>query len=476
MDGADCVEGMDAWIQDELSGCDLKDRRLEERLSKLLGDLSSRIGQGIPMACQDWSATKAAYRFLDNEKVDEAAILAGHLQATRSRFDAVGGLVLVLHDTTEFSFKREQPGAIGKTHKSYIGKRTKAGRPIVKTICGLMMHSSLVVTPEGLPLGLAAVKFWTRQHFKGANALKKKINPTRVPIDQKESVRWIENLRQSTELLGGPARCVHVGDRESDIYELFCAAHDEGTHFCVRASTDRLAESGDTTVAKEMSHAECGTHAVELTDHRGKHFTAQLEVRFRQMTVRPPIGKQKQYPPLQLTAIHARETNAPEDREPLEWKLLTDVPVTNLQEATEKLDWYAMRWKIETFHKILKSGCHVEDAKLRTAQRLTNLLAIYCIVSWRIFWLCMVNRTAPKSPPTTVFTDTELQLLDHADPKPSREPTKTLTHYLYTVARLGGYLSRASDGPPGNKVLWRGFTRLMDLHLGYQLGAKLVGN
>ena len=513
MDGTDRVAGMNgadgglggmagtggglddtsAWIQEELSGCDLKDRRLDERLRTLVGDLSARIGQGIPMACQDWSATKAAYRFLDNDKVDEAVILAGHFQATRSRFDAANGPILVLHDTTEFSFKRDRPDAIGKTHKCPVG-RDKAGRPVTKTICGILMHSSFVVTPEGLPLGLAAIKFWTRQEFKGITALSKKINMTRIPIEQKESIRWIENLRQSTELLGRPGRCVHIGDRESDIYELFCAAHDAGTHFCVRTCVDRLAESGDTTIAKEMDVAPHGIHMVELADRHGKNITAQLEVRFRQMMILPPIGKQKQYPPLTVTAIHAREINVPEDREPLEWKLLTDVPVATLGQATEKLDWYAMRWKIETFHKILKSGCHAEDAKLRTAQRLANLLAIYCIVSWRIFWLCMINRTSPQSPPSTVFTDVELQLLDHADPKAKRqnsakrklsnsaspqsprEPTKTITHYLYAVARLGGYLSRAHDPPPGNKVLWRGFTRLLDLHLGYQLGAKLVGN
>jgi Transposase Tn5 dimerisation domain len=225
-----------------------------------------------------------------------------------------------------------------------------------------------------------------------------------------------------------------------------------------------------------MHSAERGTHLVELTDDRGKTFNAKLEVRFRRMTVRPPIGKQKQYPALELTVIHAREVNCPKGREPIEWKLLTDLPVTNLREATEKLDWYAMRWKIEMFHKVLKSGCRAEEAKLRSAQRLTNLLAIYCIVSWRVFWMCMINRTSPRASATLVFTDTELQLLDHADPKPSPAPKKTISDYLYALARLGGYLSRAHDPPPGNMVLWRGFIRLMDIHLGYCMAAGVVGN
>ena len=120
------------------------------------------------------------------------------------------------------------------------------------TVCGLLMHSSLAVTTEGLPLGLAAVKFWTRKKFKGTNALKRKVNPTRVPIEEKESVRWLENLRRSTELFGDPARCVHIGDRESDIYELFCLARELGTHFLVRTCVDRLAGDGATTVARVM--------------------------------------------------------------------------------------------------------------------------------------------------------------------------------------------------------------------------------
>lgn len=466
---------MDAWIEDELNECDLGDRRLDQRLGKLLGDMSKRIGKPIPLACQDWAAAKAAYRFLDNPKVDEAAILESHFKATRQRFTATSGLTLVLHDTTEFSYQREHSQAIGQTHKVVAG-RDKDGRPRQHTVCGLLMHSSLAVTSDGLPLGLAAIKFWTRKKFKGTNALKRKVNPTRVPIEEKESCRWLQNLQQATELLGDPQRCVHVGDRESDIYELFCAAKKANTHFLVRTCVDRLAESGDTTIAQEMEHAERGIHVAELTDRQGKRFQAELEVRFRRMTVRPPIGKQKQYPALELTIIHAREINCPKDREPIEWKLVTDLPVTCLQEATEKLDWYAMRWKIETFHKVIKSGCRAEDAKLRTAQRLTNLLAIYCIVSWRVFWLCMINRTSPQASAALVFTDAEIQLLDHVDPKPPRTPKNTVSDYLYAVARLGGYLSRTHDLPPGNMVLWRGFTRLMDIHLGYCIAAKLVGN
>ena len=140
------------------------------------------------------------------------------------------------------------------------------------------------------------------------------------------------------------------------------------------------------------------------------------------------------------------------------------------------MDWYAQRWKIETFHKVLKSGCRVEDAKLRTAERLTNLIAVFCIVAWRVFWLTMVNRTNPSTSADVVFTKTEIAILNHVASDPQQPAPKNLAHYVLAVAKLGGYLARKHDGPPGNIVLWRGLSRLTDIHLGIELSGKLVGN
>ena len=242
----------DPWWDNELVGCTLVDIRLLQRLRTLLERMSGTFGASLPLACQDWAGTKAAYRFFANERIDEGQILAGHFQATRERVAASEGPILVVQDTTEFSFQRQHPEAIGITRTSDSG-RDKHRRLRVHTVCGLLMHASLVVTTEGLPLGLAAIKVWSRRKFKGTNALKRRINPTRVPIESKESVRWLENMRRSTDLLGAPARCVHVGDRESDIYELFCTARELGTHFLVRSCNDRLAGDGGHTMADEMA-------------------------------------------------------------------------------------------------------------------------------------------------------------------------------------------------------------------------------
>ncbi|MCP1850116.1 MULTISPECIES: IS4 family transposase [unclassified Bradyrhizobium] len=379
-----------------------------------------------------------------------------------------GGTDLVLHDTTEFSFKREKPDLIGFTGKT-------AGR----TQCGILMHSSLAVTTEGLPLGLSAIKFWTRKKFKGTTALKRKINPTRVPIEQKESIRWLENLRQSTDLLAAPGRCVHIGDRESDIYELFCLAEEVGTHFLVRTCVDRLAGDGNHTIADEMDEVTIkGLHRIKVKDDKGDPDDAVLEIRYRKIRVLPPIGKQTKYPALTLTVIHAQERGRPKRRKKIEWKLLTDLPVQSRKDAINKAEWYALRWKIEVFHKILKSGCKAEDSKLRTAERLVNLIAVFCIVSWRVFWMTMLNRSSPNTLPQTALTDPEIKLLDHfvKDRGGDCSRRSTLSHYVVKIARLGGYLARANDPPPGNTVIWRGLSRLTDIELGAAIEAKIMGN
>jgi hypothetical protein len=439
--------------------------------------MEGAVGASIPLACQDWANTKAAYRFFSNDRIDESEILAGHFKATRSRFDASEGPVLVLQDTTELTYQREKPDLIGVT-KSINSGKDKAGRLRKHTVCGLLMHSSLAVTLDGLPLGLAAVKFWTRANFKGTAALKRKINPTRVPIEQKESFRWLENLRQSDSLLADPDRCVHVGDRESDIYELFCLADDLGTHFLVRTCVDRLAGEGDHTIAAEINEVEpCGIHTVEVRHGKDAVETVEVELKYHRLRVLPPIGKQKHYRALTLTVLHAKERQEPVGRPKIDWKLITDLPVSSHAEAVEKLGWYALRWKIEVFHKILKSGCKAEDVKLRTAERLTRLLCVFCIVAWRVFWMTMVRRSAPDAEPGIALTPVEMQILDRMVPNQAadRATRPTLSTYLTKLARLGGYLARGKDPPPGNTVMWRGMTRLADIKLGVEIAGANCG-
>jgi hypothetical protein len=466
-----------AWIDNEVRDCTFGDVRLAKRFGKLLGMMSDGIGESVPYACQDWANTKAAYRFFSNAEVSEDQIMAGHFQATRGRLSQTKQKILMLHDTCEFSFQRDKDSRIGLLGRPSSG-RGKDGRIKFITVRGILMHSTLAVTLEGLPLGLAAIKFWSRKQFKGCNALKRKINPTRVPIEEKESFRWLENLRQSTALISNPGDCVHIGDRESDIFELFSLADELGTNFLVRTCVNRLAEGAGTTVAAEMKKAPVrGRHRIQGRNKQGESYEADLDIKYEQLQVLPPEGKWKDYSDLTLTVIHATERGTPRGREKIAWKLLTNLPVKTLKAAIEKLNWYALRWKIEVFHKILKSGCKAENSKLRSSERLANLIAIFCIIGWRIFWLTMLHRAEPALPPAVALDATEVYLLDKLiKPKPGKSHGKpTVSDYIIKIARLGGYLNRASDPPPGNMIMWRGMSKLNDIHLGFLLGNKTCG-
>jgi hypothetical protein len=206
------------WIDRELAGSEFRDIRLNQRFRKLFEQLSEGAGESIPLVCQDWANTKAAYRFLSRPRASEGDILAGHFQSTRDRLAATDATVLILHDTTEFNYHREDIQPVGIEKRTPLRKRFDES-PQHYVVCGILMHSSLAVTMGGrLPVGLAALKFWARKKFNGCNPLKKKINPPRVPIEEKESIRWLENLKPSTALFEDPRRCVLIGDRESDIY------------------------------------------------------------------------------------------------------------------------------------------------------------------------------------------------------------------------------------------------------------------
>ncbi|WP_245493475.1 MULTISPECIES: IS4 family transposase [unclassified Mesorhizobium] len=250
-----------------------------------------------------------------------------------------------------------------------------------------------------------------------------------------------------------------------------------GTHFLVRTCVDRLAGDGEHTIAAEMNEEEIsGLHEVEVRDAKGKPETVAVEIKYRRMHVLPPIGKQKRYPA--LTVLYAQEREEPKHRPRIDWKLITNLPVHSHDDAIEKLDWYAMRWKIETFHKILKSGCKAQEARLRTAERLVKLIAVFCILAWRVFWMTMINRSQPHAKPDLAITDVEMKLLDHLlpDKDPTASHAGTLSSYLVKIAQLSGYLARASDPPPGNTVMWRGLTRLTDIKLGATIGAELMDN
>ena len=224
-----------------------------------------------------------------------------------------------------------------------------------------------------------------------------------------------------------------------------------------------------------------GIYEIIFRDAQGVQWCATLAIRYACMTVRPPIAKQKKYPHQTLQIVHAEEIDPPEGRDPVGWKLITNLAVESHEDAGHKLQWYARRRKIETFFKTLKTGCKIENMRLTTADRLANCIALCCVVAWRISWLAVLQRQSPTASSAVVFTDTELRLLEQTMPSSRKSAPRDLKFFVTAVARLGGYLDRSQDAPPGTTVIWRGFERLKALTEGFEMAStsektKLVGN
>jgi len=453
------------WAEEEFGGARLGDQRLRQRLLILVRDVYARPQAHLPQACQTRAKTKAAYRFLAHRETSMDALLQPHLEATRQRI-AAERLVLAVQDTTSLNYSTHRAtddlGPIGTQAEGALG---------------LWLHSTLAFNTEGTPLGLLDVQCWARdgRQFGKHHERKKR------SIEEKESAKWLKSFRAVAEVQGRTpgTRLVSVGDREADIYELFqeAWADPQGPGLLVRAEQDRLRAEGQEHLWSWLEQqAAAGVQEIRVP-RRGAQAArgARLEVRFAQVTLRPPRSKPK-LPALTLGAVLAQEAEAPAGIKPLRWMLLTTCPVGSFEGACEKLRWYTLRWGIEVYHRTLKSGCQIEQRQLGTAERLEACLAIDLVVGWRIFHLAKLGRETPAVPCTVYFEEAQWKaLLAYLtkNPVPPAQPP-SLGEAMRLVASLGGFLGRKSDGNPGTQTLWLGLQRLDDITETYRVFAHLA--
>lgn len=499
--GGDVLERQDqerqnyqrGWCVDELRGVEFGDVRLERRLVELAETLSEFPLSPINQACQKKAKAKAAYRLFANEKVTSEPILSAHQARTCQRMQDEE-LVFFVEDTTFLDFT---------SHIKTQGLGPLGGKGGQRSGRGLLMHSALALDGNGVPLGILSQNIWARP--LDVDPEKSGLHYA-ISIEEKESYRWLRSARESFAALWKNAEkvpeVVVLADREADIFEFMEDVLAQFGHFVIRAGSHNRVTIHEGENVRSRAGEALHTLATELEQApvRGRvkvnvpkrpsslhsigqsSREAEVEIKIcqpkialpRRTSIRHRGGKNLDYNEsrrqardraMDISVIWAKEQHPPKGEEALDWKLLTDLPIESLEDALQVMDWYKLRWRVESFHRVLKSGCRVEDCRLSTIERLKKYLTLNSIIAWRILWMSLLSRDHPDEPCPTVLTESEWKSLYCRVHETNELPEQPPSVYqaMRWIAQLGGFLGRKCDGEPGMTTIWRGWQRLSDL-------------
>lgn len=484
---------MNDWIEDEFRAVNLGDQRLNQRLRLLLARKWATPQASLSAACQGHKEVVAASRFFNNEKATQEQILAPHRAALLERIrTGEHRRVLLVQDTSECDYT---------THKKLEG----TGPLSSQDRRGFFAHNHLVITPERVPLGLWDTAIEARDDAEHGKAAERKNRP----IEQKESFRWLEGFRKACALAAQVPGCqvVSMGDRENDIYEVFVEYWQRReqqlptAELLIRSKEDRCLEpfaeddatragtapaAGQTTAPNKIrsrlaASSVLGTvkFRVPAATQRNKKVkdsrqppvqrsarAVEQEVRAIRVRLQPPYRSAAAGGPLpavELTLVEAREIKPPPGEEALVWILLTTLPVDSFEQACEMLELYLCRWEIELFHRVLKSGCHLEQIQQRHDFSLKPAIVLYMIIAWRLLYVMHLGRECPALPCDLVFDESEWKSVVVAlKGRAALQHKPSVGEMVRMIAQLGGYLGRKNDPPPGMKSMWIGMARLAD--------------
>lgn len=461
------------WAEQEFGGAPLGDKRLERRLVMSAGLQATDPTQAFTrVAKEDWPAVKGYYRLIDKPAESEVTpknILAPHRERTLQRMRAQR-TVLCIQDGTDLNFtSHPMTEGLGVLGRNQTGASS----------FGLHVHSTLAVSESGLPLGVLDTRFEAPTDKRGQG---------RGEPEDRKSRYWLEGLadcRAVAQELSRSTRLVSVMDREADCFSLYAAQRDRPTvEVLVRAKNDRhllqwdetrgTFERGAGKLFETLREQRPGGH-MELSVARAsvrpklsgrpahpgrKARTAQMALSWRQVTVGSTLKEHAGQAPVTLWAVHAREQSPPEGSTRLEWCLLTSVAVEDAMQAEEVLRWYCLRWRIEDWHRVLKTGCRVDELGHHSAERLARAISIRMVIAWRIMLMTLLGRESPELPPELLFTDVELKVLRRYAMKRKGKQIRTLRDAVIWTAILGGYQNRKHDPPPGADLTWYGRMKL----------------
>jgi hypothetical protein len=464
------------WAIDEMKTVDLKDKRLNKRLLEVLSQLGNRPTASIPAACGGHAEMTAAYRLFDNDKVTFDEVLQPHQDQSRQRMSAQS-VVLMVQDTTEVDVTRPDQQVFGAGPLDGGSRR------------GALLHLLHAFTPDGTPLGTLHAKTIIRSDDAVGASVLSRYERAATPIEEKESHRWVTGLRQAAREAShcSNTQVIMIADSEADIYEVLTEgiAEPRCVEWIVRACQNRALDEGQSqayvreqVLAQPMLFTQTvkvrGRKAKVSCEKRGRRQPresreATVEVRAGTVTLRAPWRADRKLPDVTLNVVLVRELNPPANDEPVEWMLLTSLPVADAEQARQVVQYYCVRWMVEVLFRTLKMGCRVEERLFEHIDRLLTCLAVYLIVAWRTLYVCRLGRSYPEISCEAVFEPAEwkavYQVVNRKAP-PSKPPG--LAEMLRFVGQLGGYVNRKRDDPPGPQTIWIGLQRMHDMALCWQ--------
>lgn len=445
------------WAIEQWGTVELGDERRTHRAVEVGAAIAGNPGASLPEQMQGWGDLKAAYRLLSEADVTHSRLSQGHWEQTRHCAAASdASVVLFVQDTSEIDYSHHKQsqdlGQIGNAQ----------GR-------GLMLHSCLAVIPRpgtAEVIGLAGQRVWRRTELKTGTETR-----SQRAARHRESEVWAEMVETIGRTPQPQQQWVSVGDRGSDVFSYLRRSRAMSWDCLFRACQDRVMVDADGVRGRLMQHArKLSAMAQTRLSLRGRDGQPKQTIErqvawFAAQLVPPKHGAERHEVPQSGGCIRVWQPTSL--GKPLEWVLFTTVAITDVSDALMQVEWYAMRWTIEEYHKCLKTGCAIEQRQLTTADRLERLLGFLAIVSVRLLQLRTLARTDPTTPADPVVPATMLHVL-RARLQLSPSPL-TLVQFWHALARLGGFIGRKSDGEPGWQTLWRGWFRLQDFCWGASL-------
>jgi Transposase DNA-binding len=446
------------WAERTFGSVQLHDLRRTRRAVKAATNLAENPLGSLPAQMHTWKETKALYRLLDEPDVTFAALMQPHIQQTREQA-ASFPVTLLVQDTTDIDLShRRRISGVGQ-----IGN--ERGR-------GFFIQTVLAIQPQTREvLGCIA-----QEPFVRVSAPEGEKRHERLKREKRETDVWIRQVHS----IGTPARrgvWVHVGDRGADMFPFFQACQATRTHFLARAAQHRRVQENEEEITSSLTRTRAfpsqATRPFELPARHGHQArSTQLQLAFGPLTLLPPRHEpQAGKGPITVGGIRVWEEQAPEREKPLEWVLLTSVPTTTLEHAWERVEWYRHRWVGEDYHQCLQSGCRIEERQVQQVDGLIRLLGILSPLAVRLLQVRTYAGEAPERPASEVIEPLMLAVL--AQRSGHVAATMTVGTFWLEVARLGGYLARRRDGPPGWRTIWKGWLSLQTLLEGAHLAFHL---